>query len=324
MRTLAMSVALAIGVMASADPASAQNIYSGGRTGAYYGTLCPAIADGLRPEGFVPSCVETKGTIDNIQLLLNDPSGLALVQADAYAAWAAANPDQAKKLVTLRSDLAREGVYFVSKNIAEFGDMVRFITRIKLVLPPKGSGPAQTFENLKATLPRVFAKLEASQIVYAESATKAIEMALTTDNTIALFVQMPDPENENFRLIVDKKGHFIAVVARSIVDQKIGDQAVYTVETRPVKAGGMFTSGLEVTTLATPVMVVAQSGDGLQPGSNARANYDDMVKAIKTLPRERFLPKTGSAASLFSRAWTATESVTRDLIERAQAEINKL
>lgn len=319
MRTSTRLALLTLGAMLASTAAQAQSIYSGGKTGAYYGTLCPALADGLKPEGFAPTCVETNGSLDNIQKLLADPSGLALVQTDAYANWASQNADDAKKLITVRGDLASEGVYFVSKNIADFGDMVRFITRIKLVLPPQTSGPAQTFENMKRTLPRVFSKIEPAQVTYAESATKAIETALANDNTIALFVQMPDPANSNFKLIIDKKGHFIPVVAQALVDEKINGQPVYTVETRPVKAGGLLSSGIEVTTLASPVMVIAGNGEAIPAGTNARSNYDDMIKAVKTLPREKLLPKTGSASSLFSRAWTSTSEASKALIQKADA-----
>ena len=324
MRDIRIVLILAAGLALGAHSASAQNIYSGGKTGAYYSTLCPALIEGLKPEGFTPTCVETSGSLDNVDKLLGDPSGLAMVQTDAYANWALANADKAKKLVTVRADLASEGVYFVSKNIADFGDMVRFITRIKLVLPPKSSGPAQTFENMKRTLPRVFAKLDDSQISYAESATAAIQKALETDNTVALFVQLPDPSNANFKLITDKKGNFIPVVAQALVDEKIGDTPVYTVETRAVKAGGLISKGIEVTTLATPIMIIANVPDAIPAGTNARTNYDDMIKAVKTLSREKLLPKTGSAASLFSRAFTATSSATKDLINKTEAAIKNM
>ena len=90
--------------------------------------------------------------------------GIAMVQTDAFANWAAANPDAAKKLVAIRADLANEGVYFVSKNLTQFSDVVRIITRVKLVLPPQGSGAAQTFENMKKVLPNVFTRIETAQI----------------------------------------------------------------------------------------------------------------------------------------------------------------
>jgi hypothetical protein len=321
MRDVRVWVAAAFGLLFWVSGAAAQNIYSGGKTGAYYGTICPAIGDGLAPEGFTATCVETNGSLDNIQRLLADPAGLALVQTDAFANWAMNHPDDAKKLVTVRADLASEGVYFVSKNVTSFANLVRFITRIKLVLPPKSSGPALTFENMKHTLGRVFGRLEDNQVIYADSATAAIEKALSSDNTIALFVQLPDPANANFKLIVEKQGHFIPVVARALVDEKIGDVHVYTVETRTVKAGGIFTSGLDVTTLASPIMIIANVPDALPAGSNARQNYDDMIKAVKTLPRESLLPKTGSAASLFSKVYTATSGVTQDLVNQAETAI---
>ena len=304
--------------------ASAQTIYTGGKTGAYFGVLCPALVDGLRTEGFTPKCQETTGTLDNINKLLADPTGIAFVQGDAYANWAQANPDQAKKLVTIRDDLASEGVYFVSKNQTQFADVVRLITRIKLVLPPQTSGAAQTFENLKKVLPQVFGKVDASQITYAESAAKAVDLALANDNTLALFVQLPDPANELFKTIVEKKGHFITLVARALLSQKVGGENVYTLETRPVTAAGLIKSSVEVTTIATPITIIAQSTDNIPDQGNARVNHDDLIKIIKSTPKEKLLPKSGPTASLFNRAFTATKETATSLVDKTEAAIKDI
>ena len=318
LKTIAVAALIAI---AGAGASAAQNIYSGGKAGAYFGTLCPAMLDGLRNEGFTPNCVETKGSLDNIEKVLADQDGIAMVQTDAFANWAAANPDAAKKLVTIRADLANEGVYFVSKNLTQFGDVVRIITRVKLVLPPQGSGAAQTFENMKKVLPNVFTRIETAQITYAESASKAIEMALAADNTIALFVQLPDPANANFKTVVEKKGHFIPVVARALVNQQVNGQNVYVIETRPVTEAGFIKNAVEVTTIATPIMLITQPADVLPAGTNQRTNKEDLIKLVKGMPREKLLPKSGPTVSLFNRAYSASQTVAKDLVDKADEAI---
>lgn len=320
-KTIVAAAVLALGI---AGPAAAQNIYSGGKSGAYYGTLCPAMLDGLRNEGFTPTCIETKGSLDNIEKVLGDQDGIAMVQTDAYANWAAANPDKASKLVTIRSDLANEGVYFVSKNLKEFSDVVRLITRVKLVLPPQGSGAAQTFENMKKVLPNVFTKIEAAQITYAESAAKAIETALANDNTVALFVQLPDPANANFKTIVEKKGNFIPVVARALVNQQVNGQNVYVLETRPVTEAGLIKNAIQVTTVATPIMLVTQPAEVLPAGTNARTNKEDLIKLVKGMPRDKLLPKSGPTVSLFNRAYSSSQDVAKGLIDKAEEAIKGL
>lgn len=320
-KTIVAAAILALGI---AGPAAAQNIYSGGKSGAYYGTLCPAMLDGLRNEGFTPTCIETKGSLDNIEKVLGDQDGIAMVQTDAYANWAAANPDKASKLVTIRSDLANEGVYFVSKNLKEFSDVVRLITRVKLVLPPQGSGAAQTFENMKKVLPNVFTKIEAAQITYAESAAKAIETALANDNTVALFVQLPDPANANFKTIVEKKGNFIPVVARALVNQQVNGQNVYVLETRPVTEAGLIKNAIQVTTIATPIMLVTQPAEVLPAGTNARTNKEDLIKLVKGMPRDKLLPKSGPTVSLFNRAYSSSQDVAKGLIDKAEEAIKGL
>lgn len=323
-RISAIAATVVVAGIAFAGAASAQNIYTGGKAGAYFGTLCPGLLEGLRAEGFTPTCVESAGSLDNIQRLLADPTGVAMVQTDAFANWAAANPEEAKKIVTIRSDLASEGVYFVSKNVQEFPEVVRIITRVKIVLPPKTSGAAQTWENLKQILPRVFTKVDPSQVTYAENAAKAVEMALANDNTIALFVQLPDPSNEIFKTIVEKKGHFIPLAARAILAQKVGDQPVYTLETRPVTKAGVIANAVEVTTVATPIMLITQATENVPESGNARVNHEDLIKIVKGTPKDKLLPKSGATVSLFNRAFTASVDVATRLTEKAEQAINSI
>jgi hypothetical protein len=311
-------------LLGAATTAGAQSIFTGGKTGAYFSVLCPALVDGLRNEGFTPTCQETTGTLDNVTKALADPTAVAFVQGDAYANWAAANPAEAKKFVIVRNDLASEGVYFVSKNQKAFGDVVRTITRVKIVLPPQTSGAAQTWENLKKVLPQVFTKVDASQVTYTESAAKAVDLALANDNTIALFVQLPDPTNPLFKTIVDKKGNFIPLVARALLSQQVDGQNVYTLETRPVSPAGVLKSAVEVTTIATPITIITQSTDNIPDSGNARVNHDDLIKAIKSLPKEKLLPKSGPTASLFNRAFTVTKDAANSMVDQTEKAIKDL
>ena len=323
-RLIGIAATIVIASIGLAGAVSAQNIYTGGKAGAYFGTLCPGLLEGLRTEGFTPACVESAGSLDNIQRLLADPTGVAMVQTDAFANWATANPEQARKIVAIRSDLASEGVYFVSRNVQEFPEVVRLITRVKIVLPAKTSGAAQTWENLKQILPRVFAKVDPSQVIYAENAAKAVEMALANDNTIALFVQLPDPGNEIFKTIIEKKGYFIPLAARAILAQKVGDQPVYTLETRPVTKAGLIANAVEVTTVATPIMLITQATENVPESGNARVNHEDLIKIIKAMPKDKLLPKSGATVSLFNRAFTASRDVATRLTERAEQAINSV
>ncbi len=311
-------------LVTGAGVASAQSIFTGGKSGAYFSVLCPALVDGLRNEGFTPACQETTGTLENITKLLADPTSVAFVQGDAYANWAVTNPDQAKKIVIIRNDLASESVYFVSRNQKTFSDVVRTITRVKIVLPPQGSGAAQTWENLKKVLPQVFLKVDSTQVVYAESAAKAVDMALTSDNTIALFVQLPDPANPLFKTIVDKKGNFIPLVARALLSQQVNGKNVYTLETRPVSAAGILKGATEVTTIATPISIITQSTENVPEGGNARVNHDDLIKMIQTLPKAKLLPKTGPTASMFDRAFAATKDAASSLVDETDKAIKDL
>ncbi len=324
MRKMILAAAFAALAGTSLSPAMAQSVLTGGKSGAYFSVLCPGLVDGLRNEGFTPTCTETGGTLDNITKALADPTAVAFVQGDAYANWAATHAAEAAKLQIIRSDLASESVYFVSKNVKSFGDIVRFVTRAKFVLPPQTSGAAQTWENLKAQLPQVFSKVDASQVTYAASTDAAVQAALAADNTIALLVQLPDPENAIFKTIVEKKGNFIPIVARALLNQQVGGQNVYTLETRPVTKAGLVKGAIEVTTIATPIAIITQPSSAIPEGGNARTNHEDLIKLIKSLPKEKLLPKSGATASLFSRAYSATKDAATSLTNEAEQAIKGL
>lgn len=324
MRLLIYAGIAATLVSAALAPASAQSVYTGGKSGAYFSVLCPGLVDGLRNEGFTPTCQETAGSLDNINKVLADPTSVGFVQGDVFANWAATHAADAAKIVAIRSDLASESVYFVSKNVKSFGDLVRFVTRVKFVLPPQTSGAAQTWENLKAVLPQVFSKVDASQVTYAASTDAAVNAALAQDNTIALFVQLPDPTNPIFKSVIDKKGNFIPIVARALLNQQVAGQSVYTLETRPVTKAGLVKSALEVTTIATPIVIITQPASAIPEGGNARTNHEDLIKVIKSLPKEKLLPKSGPTVSLFNRAYSATKDAANSLAGETEKAINGL
>jgi hypothetical protein len=69
-------------------------------------------------------------------------------------------------------------------------------------------------------------------------------------------------------------------------------------------------------------MLLSQKTEALPEGGNTRTNHDDLIKAIKTLPKERLLPK--KAQGFFSRSWKATKDATKSLIGKAESAIKDM
>lgn len=322
-----LSLGLALGLTVLATSAMAQNtpIYAGGQSGAYFGQLCPALAKPLNSEGYTFECAVTNGTPDNIDRVLKNPGTFALAQFDAFANWAAANPDAAAKIEVVRSDLGREAVFMLSRNTNSFGDVVTRATRVKWALPPQTSGAVATFRYFGQALPNVFGRVSDRNITYHQNAAEAIRAACTQDNVIALIVQLPDPRNDNFKLINGFKEpgcNYIPVGASRLADLKVGETNVYSLETRPVTESGLISNAKTVTTLTTPVVLITQKPSAaFAAGSNDEKNHKEAIDIVRGLSRNKIVPADPAVASLFNKAFTATKETASAIYRSADDAI---
>lgn len=294
-------LALAAFAAMVASPAMAQNhsIYTGSQGGAYNSTFCPPLPSVLDKAFFSGyRCSPSGGTVDNIARVIAKPSDVGFVQLDVLALTMLEKPELTKQVTIIRSDIACEGMWMVTKNTAlkSYGDILGYARRIPFILPGQGSGPAASFKYLQSIDPDGLGR--ATNIKYVQDAQTVINtVAAGSDNSVGFFVQFADPENANIKLMQDKGLTVVPVVSREITKARVGDQDLYQVQSFNLKAGGVFTSGEDKVTACTPVAVITGNPDA-QTDKNNKDNQKDLIEALRGVPASALLPQDSRIAKL--------------------------
>lgn len=311
-------VTLAILSLLSVHYANAADIYAGGRGGAYLETFCPPVPSALDTQYFSGySCKESKGTLDNISNVLTNPSALGFVQMDVFALQTQSKPDLLKQLTLVRSDIACEGLWMVTKNprIKSFGDVLGFASRIPFVLPSETSGSTASFKYLQSLDPDGLGS--ATNIKYVPSATKVIEnVANSSDNAVGFFVQFADPENPNIKLMLDKGLTILPVVSRQITSAKVGDRELYQVQSFNITSGGLFRSGDAKVTACTPVALITGNPE-LAKTPGEKKNQTALIKTMQDIPASSLLPQEPRLAKLISGIKRVSSSTLDEMLAAA-------
>jgi histone H3/H4 len=130
-------------------------------------------------------------------------------------------------------------------------------------------------------------------------------------------VQFADPDNANFKLIIEKGLKVIPVASREILRIKLNGQAVYQLQAFDLKSRGVFVKAVEATTTCTPVAIIAGSPDAFDGDRNRVDDQKDLIERIRKIPAERLLPQEGRIASIISSA----RKVSGRAVEEMQALI---
>lgn len=292
---LVTTAMLALTVSAQAQKA----IYTGGEKGAYNSTFCPPLPNILNQQWFAGyQCTPSGGTLENIAQVLSKPSNMGFVQLDVLARETVSKPELTKALTVIRKDIACEGLWMVTKNekLKNYGDVLGYARRIPFILPAQTSGSAASFAYLQSIDPDGLGR--ARNIKHVNDATTVINtVAASNDNSVGFFVQFADPENANIKLVIEKGLNIVPVVSREIANAKIGDEAIYNVQSFSLKASGFIASGEERVTACTPVAVVTGNPDN-QKEANAKDDQRDLIKVIRDVPSAKLLPQDTRLAKL--------------------------
>lgn len=278
-------------------------IHTGGEKGAYYGTFCPPLPKALSEAYFQGyTCEVSGGTLDNIAKVMATPTDLGLGQADVYAKWASEHPDDAAKLTVIRSDIACEGLWMLTKNQAlkNFGDVLGLARRIPFVLPPEKSGSAASFAYLRSLDPSGLGR--ATNLTSAANATAVIDaVANGTSGEVGFFVQFADPRNANIQKIVDSKLTIIPVASREMLRAEIDGAKLYELSEFNITEGSWFSSGDAVQTACTPVVLFTGNPESFTT-PNGIDDQKDLIATIKKIPAEKLLPQDDFLAKLMKTA----------------------
>lgn len=303
--------------LAAMGGASAQQINTAETGGAYHETFCPPVRDTLNKAKFKYECTPSAGTRENLRRVTGTPSDLGFAQFDVFALERSLRGGN-NPFTLIRSDIVRECLFMVTKNnkISNYGEVAALASGIRFILPPKKSGSAGTFEFLQQIDPDGLG--QATDIVYASSTDEAIQKALSANDTIALFVQFPDPDNTLFKKLKKLKARIIPVIDRNILRQEIAGEKVYYAQEADIGAGSWLKSGANPVTACTP-MVLFTGGNTEIAAGDARSNHADLVKTLRAAKAEDLQPKK----SLFKKVWAKAKALTAKSIEKTLEATDK-
>ncbi|MEO1207581.1 MAG: hypothetical protein AAFV45_14740 [Pseudomonadota bacterium] len=279
-------------------------IYTGGETGAYHSSFCPVLSELLDKDGVPARCETSSGTADNMKNVSSDLSDFGYGQLDVLALKSGLYGG-AERFEKVRVDDVRECLFAVTKtkDLTNFGEVAVRASELTFVLPPEASGSAKTFEFLQKIDP--YGLGQGGAIRYAGDTDSAINAAVTDDDTVALFVQFPDPANARFKAIQDKGGHIVPVLDRNLLDQRLGGERVYFAQETQVANAGWLASGTKVVTACTPLVLFTGAPNQMSDKAE-RADHEAVIAKVKAYRADALLPRQ----SLFARVIRRTRELS--------------
>lgn len=305
-----IAVVAAACAAALAGAASANQINTGGEKGAYHSTFCPQLEGGLKKSKFDYACTTSDGSRENVLRVLGDPTQIGFSQLDVFD-LESENRGGTGLFTIIRSDLGRECLFIVTSNkdITNYGQVATLAEQLNFVLPPQKSGSAGTFEYLQSIDPDGLGR--AMSVTYAKDADQAIEGALSTPDTVTMFVQFPDPANPRFKAIAAQDGNIVPVIDRNILRQEINGEKVYFAEETEISLPKWNKSAEKMITACTPMLLFTGDPERVEAG-NPRKDQEDLIKTIQGFKLEELQPKQGWFATL----WKKTKELSAKSVEK--------
>lgn len=292
----------------------AQDINTGDPSGAYHGTFCPRLEMELRQARFNATCKTSLGTGENLKRVMAEPRQIGFGQLDILALEGALTGTPPPVTVLRRED-ARECLFAVTRNkdVAAYGDLAANAAKLRFFLPPADSGSAGTFRYLRAHDPDGLGR--AGTVIHAATTDEALRQALAADDTVALFVQFPDPDNPRFKLVADQGGHFVPVIDRALLRPQVGGEKIYFAQETEVANASWSKAGTKVVTACTPMVVFTGHPDRIT-GEKAQQDHRDLIATVKAIKPETLLPPESGFSRILKR--------TRELSATSAEQVLKM
>lgn len=322
MKRLILAAVLALGTAtASAQTPSVgpRAINTGGSAGAYHSTFCPPLPSVLANAYFQGyQCTPSAGTVENISRVLARPTNIGFAQLDVFAREAANRPAEFSRLSVVRSDIACEGLWLITKNPdLDFGRILGLARRIQFVLPAQGSGSAASFNYLRSIDPEGLGRAPDSNITHVATATDVIRrVAASTQGEVGFFVQFADPRNANIKLMVESGVRVIPVISREILRARVGDQPVYQPQTFTLSGGNLFGIGgraVTATTACTPVAIFTGSPEAFSD-RNGQDDAREMIQRLQTIPSANLMPQDSTMQAILRGATRLSQTAVDQAI----------
>lgn len=298
---------MATGSMAQTVSPGSRAINTGGPSGAYHSTFCPPIPPVLANAYFQGyQCVPSAGTLENILRVVSQPTNIGFVQFDVFARELAQRPGELGRLSVIRSDIACEGLWMITRNPdLDFGRVLGLSRRIQFVLPAQASGSAASFNYLRSIDPEGLGRAPDANITYLQDATAVINrIADSNQGEVGFFVQFADPRNANIRLMVEKGLRIVPVISREILRARVGDTPVYQAQSFQLSGGGFLNIGGRAQTATTACTQVALITGGPESFSDRNGQDDarEMVQRLQQVPRDALMPQDNAIQAILRGA----------------------
>jgi hypothetical protein len=313
MHSLTTRLAINTALLLFALPATASQINTGAAGGAYHASFCPALSAQLKQAQFDYRCAPSNGTRENMERVLANPRQLGYGQLDSFAVESQQLKAESA-LTIVRQDDARECLFAVTRNrdVSNYGELSAHAGKLRFILPPANSGSASTFALLRSIDAEGLGK--ARSVTHASSAEDAIRQALSADDTVTLFVQFPDPDNERFTLVRDLGGHVVPVIDRTILRQEIGGKKIYFAQEIQVGNAEWIKSARKVVTACTPLVIFTGRPERVQ-GEQARKDHEDLIRTVSALQSVSLMPEESLFARLLKRTKELSATSTEKVLE---------
>ena len=303
---------------ALAQDAPPKSINTGGEKGAYHTLFCPPLPVALSNAYFHGyKCTPSKGTLENIDRVLKNPTNISFVQFDIHANETIKRAEEFKKLTVIRSDIACEGLWMVTKNpdLNNYGHILALSRRIPFILPAQASGSAASFAFLQANDPEGLGRVPEANKRYVADATAVLnETASSASGAVGFFVQFADPENTNIKLMVEKELKVIPVVSREILRIRLSGQSIYQLQTFNLKSGGVFVKTTEATTACTPVAIITGAPEAFGGDRDKVDDQKDLIQKVREVPTDKLLPQESRIAAVIRYAKKLTEQAVDEMV----------
>jgi hypothetical protein len=311
----AMGAALAA-VLLDATAASAHRINTGGADAPYHAHFCPVLAQHLKLAQFEVSCSVSGGARETIERVVADPRQLAYALFDQFA-HLSLELEATSALTIVRHDDVRQCLYAVTRNrqVTTWAELAGNARRLRFILPPVRSDSSGSFSVLRALDPNGLGR--AAEVRHTDSIDRAIREALSAEDTVSLFVQLPDPGSERFALIQDLGGHVVPVVDRTILRQEAGGRKIYFAEETEVENPSWIKRARKVVTACTPVLLFTGS-PGNVAQQDARKDHEDLIRTIAALEVSALMPPQSRMGKLWQRTKELSASGTETVLEAGQ------
>lgn len=310
----AAAFVLALG--AFSQQSFANGIFTAEEGGTYHARFCPELADQLARSEFAYTCQVSSGTAENIRKILATPAELAYGQLDVFAR-VLEDAEDAAAVIPIRTDDVRQCLFAVTKrhDLQSFGELSARAPELHFHLPPRESNSNGTFALLQQIDPDGLGK--AGNVTYAPNAEDAIRAALSEENSIAFFVEFPDPEDRRFALVRELGGHFVPIIDREILRHQIGGHKVYFAQETQVSNADWLTSARKVVTACTPTVLFTGSPEKIAD-PKARQDHEDLIATVRAMRTEALVPQQSTVARVLARTKELSATSAEKLMQASE------